>query len=473
MELSNAFQRIVGQYWRLIVAFMLVAVGLMALVRVDDAQTYTASTRLVLDTEDPESQTESTSIADTAKAIATSPSQVKQAMAKARVTGRDPAEVAEKDVSLQALGASSVLELSVSDRSPEASAAISNALADRVIEARLAVTSGQLRQVLANLASRLDKLSRRISQLDARIDSAPPRKLPDLLRQRDRLTRQRGTLESERVTALSTDAQRHTPAIISPADVPHRPDASRLLPDLALGALLGLVVGVGVAALIETLRPTLVRGEALAAEFDTPLLGTLPSPTGDLPLEDARRVALRMRLAAKAAGLRQVGLLGLPEDLDMRPLAERLRAVSREVDGAESPTPADASRGVPITPALPGSATQREQGGASRLVAAGDRREVTGSAPEREQGDQAAAARPAFGIHPYDLTGATRTTNGTATGLTLVLPTPVKKAEVDQIKHLLSVSLAPLLGVIAYPASCRSRQDHPTDNTQERNHRGQ
>src|SRR2546426_6824095 len=51
-----------------------------------------------------------------------------------------------------------------------------------------------------------------------------------------------------------------------------RPPRSTLFPyttlfrsDVALGALLGLVVGIGIAATVETITPTLVGAEAVAA----------------------------------------------------------------------------------------------------------------------------------------------------------------------------------------------------------------
>ena len=78
MELNEAARRILGQHWRLIALFVALGVGVGALLHHGDVKTYTASTRLVLDTPDPTSRQESAAIADAAKAIATSPAQVRR-----------------------------------------------------------------------------------------------------------------------------------------------------------------------------------------------------------------------------------------------------------------------------------------------------------------------------------------------------------------------------------------------------------
>ena len=117
-------------------------------------------------------------------------------------------------------------------------------------------------------------------------------------------------LESERDSLLSADAVRPKPSIISAARPPDDADSSRLLPDMSLGALLGLVLGVGLAGLLETMRPTLVGGDALARELDTPLLGSLPGePDEEKALQEATRIAVRLRLAAEVTEVRSACLL--------------------------------------------------------------------------------------------------------------------------------------------------------------------
>jgi len=290
LELNDAARRIFGQHWGVIVFCLLVGLWVPMHLHRGDQSMYTASARLVLDNQDPKTRAESAAINDIAQAIATSPTQVSQALVKAGAKGRNPVEVAKEDVSVRVLGSSGILELSVSDPSQTAAAAISNALAEGLIETRLEVTRGQVKKVDAALEERIARLNRRISALDLRVDSltlqaasadtaaqsnARRRKRDEVTRSQDFLAQQRGALESQRVSLVSTGALNHTPSIISPAAQPRRADPSGQLPDIILGALLGLIVGVGLAGLLETIRPTLVGADAVAREFDAPLLGTL------------------------------------------------------------------------------------------------------------------------------------------------------------------------------------------------------
>ena len=207
MELNEAARRIFGTHLRLIAFWVLFGFLAAALLHAGNERTYTATTRLVLDTPDAKDRSDSTAIADMAKAIATSPSEVRGALGDAHITTRDPVDVARHHVSVTALGSSAVLDLSVSDPNRRVAAAVSNTLAARVIQTRLKVSSGQLQQVLNDLDGQIATLNRRIGGLDAQIASlgltnASARDAAQ--RERDILVQARGVLEAERVS-LSCD----------------------------------------------------------------------------------------------------------------------------------------------------------------------------------------------------------------------------------------------------------------------------
>jgi capsular polysaccharide biosynthesis protein len=394
MELNEAGRRIFGQHWRLILGLMLAGIAVAALLHGGSVSTYTASTRLVLDNQDPKSRAESTSIADTAKAIATSPSQVRGALKDAHVTGRDPIDLAKHHVSIGALGTSAVLQLSVSDRNPRVAAAVATTLASRVIRARLDVSNGKLQQVLGQLEQRVDGLNRRIAAVDS----------PTL---RASLGQQRSVLEAERVSLLSTEALRPKPSIISPATLPTHADSSGWVPYLVLGALLGLVLGVGAAGLLETVRPTLVGSNSLARAFETPLLGSLPSEPNEHAADALRRITPRLFFAAEAAGVGTVNLLATDPDVDLSRLAHGLEAA-----------PADAF------------------------------------APPRSPTETHSWLR----IRPFNLRDSSREVPG-GVGLVVVSPTALKKTQLIDVSHLLSVASLPLLGLLTYnPSPSRRRQ---------------
>jgi capsular polysaccharide biosynthesis protein len=414
MELNDALHRLVGQHWRLLAACLLLGLILGLLFAPHGAQ-YSASARLVLDTPDPVARQQSEAIADTAKAIATSPSQVSRALKRAGVQRGDPADFAKQHVSVKALGTSGVLELSVSDRDSRVAASVANALASLLIRTRLDVTNGQTNQIFADLDRRTADLSRKISKADdyvnsltLRIATAPtpsaaislPAQRDAAERARDFLVQQRSVLESERVSLISNSALRPRPSIISPASPPTKVEPSHRMVYLVLGALLGLILGMAAAGLVETVRPTVVGNDALAGEFGAALLGTVMP---DAAAATANDIGARVRLAAEAAGVRNVALFAAGPGVDLDRLADSLRSSAAagavETNGNRS----------------------RSRNGHGRALRIG---RFTPESP------------------PLN--------NGTRSGLILVSPTAVKKTELSDVVHLLKVSALPLLGLITY-----------------------
>jgi capsular polysaccharide biosynthesis protein len=283
---------------------------------------------VVLDTPDPTSRNEAIAISDTVQAIATSPTLVGAAVRAAHVKNRDPLDIAEHHVSVSGLGSSAIVSLSVSDANPGVAAALANAISQRVILAREQFASGTRDQELTTLERQTTSLSARIASANVRIDAlnnqiaqttgvqeAALRARRDaVLRQSDFLTQQRGVLESERVSILGAAALRPRPSVVAEATPPLHPDPSGRLQYMVLGGLLGLIIGVGLAALSELIRPTVVGGDALARQFGVPVLGTLR--TDRAGVVDEREVAAaagHVRLAARAAGVHRVELVGSPD----------------------------------------------------------------------------------------------------------------------------------------------------------------
>ena len=102
MELNDAARRI-GRRWHILV--LCIGLGAVAgILLARGPETYSASTRLVFEAQYPKSRSESAAIADTAQAIATSPSMVAKALATVGVRKRDAVAVARDDVSVSPLG---------------------------------------------------------------------------------------------------------------------------------------------------------------------------------------------------------------------------------------------------------------------------------------------------------------------------------------------------------------------------------
>jgi hypothetical protein len=137
---------------------------------------------------------------------------------------------------------------------------------------------------------------------------------------------------------LSAGATRPKPAIISRATIPKQANAAHWLRNALLGALLGLIIGIGAAAAIETVRPTIAGSENLAEALGTPLIGVLPSVyPGErrAAVEDLTPLGVRLRFVGNAAGARQIGLVAADPSVDLTGLATQLVASRSALDGLE------------------------------------------------------------------------------------------------------------------------------------------
>lgn len=412
MELGEVIGRIFGRHKKLIAA--LVLAGLLAgfAIHLDDAPRYSASARLVLDTSDPEDQAQSGVIADTTRAIASGPSLVREALATIGVR-RNATELARRHVSVQALGSSGVMQLSVTDSDPEVAVALANAIAESVIRTRLQVTAGEAASVVRSLDKQITLFQQQISDLDARIDQAGGAAASgQLVRRREALEQRMSQLESERASVQTTRALRPKADVLDAASPPAQQLPGRRLPDLVLGGLLGLLLGVGAAAMVESLRPTLVGRTAIARGTEAPVLAELVGPPQrrghrhGWVAADVAEAAMHVELVAVAAGVQQVRLMALDRQVDLSNLVQILgdSLKTATVQQADMPT-----------------ARRRRPGARAELE------------PEALQSEG----------------------EGGRIGLVLVAPTVLKLADLDPVKDFLTISGWPLLGVIVYQSPRR------------------
>ena len=187
------------------------------------------------------------------------------------------------------------------------------------------------------------------------------------------------------------------------------------------------------AGIIETFRPTLVGGDALAREFRAPLLGTLTNEPDEWDaVQDETGIGMRLRLAAEAAALLKVSLVPIGPQVNVGPLAEWLEAASSEKVSDLAVAEIELAEPVGAVPGRPWRVAIGAHAGAH--------------------------ARPAVRVRPFDVQNASASlNNGSPGGLVLVLPTTVKKGELMDAGHLLTVSRLPLLGLITYPRRRRAR----------------
>jgi uncharacterized protein involved in exopolysaccharide biosynthesis len=462
MDLNETGRRIFIRHWRTILMFVVAGLAVSYLLSSARSASYTASTRLALNMPDPRTQAESQVIADTGNALSSSPGQVARALASAHIKGRNAADIAQNDVSTTSLGTSGVLELSVTDRDPRIAAKIANALAPEIIRERANLTSGATQRTLSTLDERIAHLNLQVGRLDARLEAlnqqvattnsgvANPLRVQrdQTSATRDTLAAQANALQTERDNIASVNAVQPQGGVISAAATPTQANSTGRATKLVLGFLLGLVLGVGTAALIATLRPMLVGGYTLAEELGLPLLRQL-STAPDEPARPAEvgPLAERLRLAAETAHVRRVCLVGAGSGVDVGPLAELLdEAVQARPDGAPEPGGG-----------LSGSAGRT-------LIFVGARREpreaVRRHASDGPEVEPSGLAHPRIRVMPADFRGSP-VANGGGTALALVSAAALSKAELADATQLLRVSPVATLGLISYGRASRRHRGLP------------
>jgi capsular polysaccharide biosynthesis protein len=414
VELDEVVGRVLRRRILLIVSTMLAGVLVVLAAHIGDQTKYVAEVRLVLDSPDPTSSAQSGALADTAQAIGSAPALV-GAVLKGLGADRDPVKFGEENVTVKALGSSGVLQLTVTDTDRQVAVQAANSIAKRMILARQSVTAASAAAAADELRQEIASREEQLSLIDARLDAtasdvvtAPSPAQRQLERSRDEVLRRLDKLYNELALIRAEQALRPEAAILDRASAA-RVAPSGLIPELVIGALLGLVLGVGVAALREVLQPTLGGGPSLSRATGAPVLAELPVPPDECFPEDLAEVAENIQLASQAAGVGRVEVMSVDTETDISGFVASLAQALRLTAGG-SGTLASGRRG----PFSLGETGQRGSLGGERMVGVD-----TGGDPRR-------------------------------TGLVLVSPDEAKVADLEPVRNLLGITGWPLLGVVVY-----------------------
>jgi capsular polysaccharide biosynthesis protein len=327
VDIYEAGQRIFRRHWALILLFVLIGLSVPLVLDRLQATDYQGTARLDLGIETHSGQA-SSSLADGALGFVTSPDVLGAALKTAKVQ-RDVQEmITNQDIRVTPVGTSGILDISVTDPSARASAAIANSLATQLVQTRDQATYGAMQQLLASLQKRSGDLSRQIAAV---VDQAKQSFYvrPGLQQQQADLAAQRNTVDQQIQSLSQTLATAQHPRLLDVSQKAGVPLTRNLSTLLALGALLGLFVGVAVAATREAMRPTLDR-TALTRHLGVPLLGRLPRRRQGATALDPW-LAGYVGAAADTAGVQAVQLIPVGKrPADVTDLA---RALDEAVDG--------------------------------------------------------------------------------------------------------------------------------------------
>ena len=321
MTIDDLFKRIVRARLPLLACFVLVPLLGVLLLGIRQHPVWVANARVQVFDGAPSSTTEADGSSSRVLALATTPGVVSSALADAHVT-RDATDLAEHDISAQRLGESTVVELAVKDTDPAAAAAIVKALADRVATFMNDGSRSHFRSTLAKVDAQIATTNRTRDEVETSLAAAIDPRVRNTLRARlASLASTSSQLAQQRTSLVVADATRDLVVAIDPNSRDVRAVPSSLLPRSALAVLLGLVLGLAVAVLLETLRPRLADARAVSRLLGVPVL----SAQGHEGTQLARMAAL----AARRQGVGTVVVMPLEprDDLAARHLAKTLAAV--------------------------------------------------------------------------------------------------------------------------------------------------
>jgi uncharacterized protein involved in exopolysaccharide biosynthesis len=429
MTIDDLFKRIVRARLPLLACFVIVPLLGVLLLGSRQHPVWVANARVQVFDGAPSSTTEADGSSSRVLALATTPGVVSGALADAHVT-RDATDLAEHDITAQRLGESTVVELAVKDTDPAAAAAIVKALARRVATFMNDGSRSHFRSTLAKVDAQIATTNRTRDEVEKSLAAAIDPRVRNTLRARlGSLASTSSQLAQQRTSLVVADATRDLVVAIDPNSRDVRAVSSSLLPRCALAGLLGLVLGLAVAVLLETLRPRLADARAVSRLLGVPVL----SSQGHEGTQLARMAAL----AARRQGVGTVVVMPLEQrdDLAARHLVKTLAAVDE--------APARASVGPRV----------RLKVG----VAAGDIRvaapEAAADAPTN---GHASGAGPS--VRFTSLSGVTRQDEDRA-GVLLVVSGAPLHSSYDALTTLTTAMRWPVIGIVDIPRKRAHAED--------------
>jgi receptor protein-tyrosine kinase len=168
-------------------------------------------------------------------------------------TGYTPTEIGDK-VEAEPAGMSDLIGISATDPEPETAALIANGFADQFIVFRRNANRERILESRALVQAEIEQLTPEEQESPA----------GQALAERERELGVRAAVETG-------DAQ-----VVQEATVPESPSSPKTKLNLALGLLLGAVLGIGVALLRDQLDRSLKEAEEVEEAFRLPILATIP-----------------------------------------------------------------------------------------------------------------------------------------------------------------------------------------------------
>jgi len=299
MTIDEAVHRVARQHWVLILVCVILPTVVTVALASRSGDLYQAVGRIQLGRQLANSAVEADAMSQRALGIATSQGVVQVALDKAGLH-ENPTAFARAHVSVERVGVSPVVEIGVTDPSPERAATMAASISADVIQFSNLGDRQQAQQRTAELTKQLTVISDQREKLIAELKSASPGEVLVLQAQLSGLLATQTEYEHQLAELSLAAVADPTSVLLDPVRTPTTPLPSDLAQRGVIAMFIGTLLGLGIAAMLETLRPTLGSPRAIAEALGTTHVGDIPD----------RDLAARPSLAALSEIADRLALLG-------------------------------------------------------------------------------------------------------------------------------------------------------------------
>ncbi len=430
MEIDEVAARMVRQYWALILLCVLVPLIAIGVTVAKQPPMYAADARIVTGSTVPASNAQADAIVSQVQGIATGRTAAAHALSAAGVS-RNLNNFITSNVTVSGLGGSQVVDLVVTDRSPQVAATVARQLAAEVIASINNTGQSGLSSALKAIDSEIVRLSEQRSVLATQITANPKdQALQAKLAGLDEVI---ANFTGDRSRLLIQASTQGLATVIDQPVRPLKPESKALAQKLGLAGLLGLVAGILIASIAETVRPTVPGARRVGRRLGSPTLGRLTS-------EELRgeatpgldNLALRLRLAASHADLNTIALVDVNGQRDLTSLSSSMERALQD-----AAVPGLAGQGI-------GAAdNNHHQNSSPGVVAGGVGTSILIRSRPSATGHQA--------LHVYPL-GQMKQPAGLGRVGIVVLSGPVARvSRITALDDLVTSSGWPIVGVVGVP----------------------
>lgn len=322
MEIDEIAARLLRQYWALVLVCLAAPLVAITLMVAKQPPMYAASARIVSGNTVPASNAQAQAIVSQIQGIATGKTAAANALQAARVT-RDVDTFVVNHVSVSGLGSSQVVDLTVTDRSPRIAAALAKDLAKEVVQSINSTGQSGLSTTLNAIDEEIVRLSEQHGAAASQAAADP--KNEQLQSKLAGLNQVIANFSGDRSRLLIQASTQGLASVLDQPVVPEQSQSKALPQKLGLAGVLGLVVGILLASLAETIRPTVPGARRVSRRLGAPTLGQLKSPEmrGE-QTPNLENLAVRLRLAANHADVSTIALIDVNGQYELANLAHSL-----------------------------------------------------------------------------------------------------------------------------------------------------